>query len=186
MKTSTVVLAVYLMFGALNCGKKSDTETDPAGQTAQGDPSVLSDSSGSGESSDSVPAIDANCVFRIDLATSRRLRFAEFVQTFPMVYLRLSIEVNSLGRVVEIFDVDDDGNPAAMDRLKKAVSEWRYLGGCLYGTICLEVDARSSRVIIDDSGLKVVPGFEDRTIDRNRLHAFYGSRIGVYKKDICR
>lgn len=186
MKTGSVVLAVCMLFSMFGCAKNDDHQSDALEQTAKSDSALPSDTTGRARASDTARTIDSAYAFQIDLKQSGRLDFARFVKDFPQARLRLSFEIDSDGRVVRTFDEYNGGHPAAMDRFQKSVRNWRYQGGCLKGTICIEVNTSSARVTIDDSRLQVVSGFENRVIERGRMHGFFGGEVRVMKGNLSR
>ena len=188
MTNRVSVFAVCLLLSTLNCAKKDGNEVDVSDQTTEIDsPAPSNTTYDHGTQDSALPSDEAECVFQIDLAQSRRLVYAQFERDFPRAYLRLSFEINSLGHVVRTFDHGDGGQPAAMDRFEKSVRTWRYSGGCLKGTLCIGLNTSNRLVLIDDRGLEAVSGFENRVIKRGRMHNVFGGNIRVQKtqEGIC-
>jgi hypothetical protein len=118
-------------------------------------------------------------VFQINMRHRyhRGLFWDRYRRLFRGTNVKIVVEVDASGDVLR-YDVeasDDDYQPAAFDMVWAAVKTWRYEGGCLYGTICFVFNPASKKIMIDDSGLIPVPGYEDCRIRRGLLH-------GVYRK----
>ena len=118
-------------------------------------------------------------VFQIDLGNPHHkgLFWDRYRRLFRGANVKIVIEIDEAGDVIR-YDPDlsdDDYQPAAFDSVWAAVKTWRYQGGCLQGKICFVFNPSSKRIMIDDSGLNPVPGYEDCRIKRKLLH-------GVYRK----
>ena len=127
--------------------------------------------------------VETRCVFQIDMSSSRPLRWCRFVLKFPTAYVRMKVTIDETGRVASIFDTKDDGQPAALEQIRRAVREWKYEGGCLEGDIYMEFNASMSRLTFDDSRMRKVPGYEHCDIIQNRMHAVRRQcNLGVFRR----
>ncbi len=112
----------------------------------------------------------AELVFQIDGRRSRALIWDSLRTNFHDAYVDINVEIDQQGRVTQYDVLDEEGQPGATEEIWKAVSTWRFQGGCYLGAIRYIFNVSSSEIIIYRSGLRRAPGYENCEINLGRLH----------------